>query len=137
MTFYYKTQDETYLPVDIQLVPVPTEKEFLLVKIGDPETGWIPTQEDLDAVVKIFGEIMPGKENCALFYHYGIEVKVLQIPEGDILLVAKLGDPAIRWIPEQTGLDAVEAELKALFANHPNVKVKATYYDVEVEKEGE
>lgn len=44
-----------------------------VVKIGDPNTGWIPEQGEIDAVKEMFSayELDP---NFTVFYHYGISV---------------------------------------------------------------
>jgi hypothetical protein len=125
MTLYYKTEDEKYLPVETDVVPIPKDNEFLLVRLGDPLTGWIPSQSELEAVAEFFGEMMPGKHDCAFFYHYGINLEVLSIPKTPTLLVLGIGDRVSGYYPEQTECDTVEAEFKKLLEAYPNVKIKA------------
>jgi hypothetical protein len=45
-----------------------------LVKVGDPTSGWIPSQSEIDAVAEMFAaaEIDP---NFSIFWHYGINVE--------------------------------------------------------------
>jgi hypothetical protein len=45
-----------------------------VVKVGDPTTGWIPDQLEIDAIRDMFAnyELDP---NFSIFYHYGIDVQ--------------------------------------------------------------
>jgi len=45
-----------------------------IVKVGDPASGWIPKDEEINAVRDLFGayELDP---NFSIFYHYGINVE--------------------------------------------------------------
>jgi hypothetical protein len=50
---------------------------FWLFKLGDPNTGWIPDQQELDYFRNLVASMYTG--HC-VFYHWGVSVEYIRQP---------------------------------------------------------
>ena len=60
------------------------EGDILVVKLGDPSSGWIPSPQDEKRILELMGQVLTerGLENkvSCLVYHYGIDFVVVTPP---------------------------------------------------------
>jgi hypothetical protein len=115
------------VPIQIEFIqPYHLEGDLLLVKFGDPVTGWIPEPEHVEAVKKFFEEHYKGAAK-AFYYNYGIRIDRMVIPDQPVVLLVGLGQPGMDP-PDDAHMQTVESELKELLRDHPNVKVRVIPY---------